>query len=220
MATKKEVMTPETKLKEISVEVKRIQKTAESLLKIKTQEEVVKATKFLSVIKGRLTRIEELRTFFVSPLNEQVKKINAMFKKQSEPLKTYMDSVKRAVADYAIAEERKIRAEEERLRIAQEKKNEKREAQGKPIDLTPAPTIERAESTIKTDTGKTTTIKVWKFEIEAYSKLLQNVIDEVLYQAKEAGIHEKVVRKMVSAGVREINGVRIYEDIQVNVSAR
>ena len=44
------------------------------------------AVEILAKIKKRLKRIDDLRTEFVKPLNDQVKKINNMFKMEAEPL--------------------------------------------------------------------------------------------------------------------------------------
>lgn len=210
--------TPESKIKEISADVKKQMTVAQKIV-VATANDVVKATEFLSGIKARLKKIEELRTQFVKPLNDHVKNINAMFKEQSAPLEQIESKVKRAVADFKLEEDRKAAAEEARLAKIRDNANAKREEKGLDPIETPVASVERSDQTVRTESGRSTTTKVWKFEIEAYSKLPQTVLEEVLYLAKEAGLHDRVIRKMVADGAREISGVRIYEDYQVGVRA-
>ena len=207
--TKQVDATPEEKLADISKEVAVVQKKAAGIV-IKDAKGVSEATEFLAGIKARLDKIEEYRKFFTQPLVDQKRKIDDLFKAQSVPLTTVLNSVKRAVSDYTLEENRKARAEEDRLAKLQEKKNEKRAAAGKPLDFTPAPIVERAAPTVHTDTGKTTTKMVWKFE----------VTDPAKVPNKFRVVDEKLIREAVKNGEREIAGVRIYEDVEVAVSAR
>lgn len=80
------------------------------------------AAKTLGEIKARLKRIDELRKQFTQPLNDQVKKINNMFKLQSEPLEAVEASIKSAIKLYMDEEDRKARIEAERIRKEQEAK--------------------------------------------------------------------------------------------------
>lgn len=225
MVKKVKEVNLEKKLAEISTDIVVQEKTANKIV-VKDEKGVAEATEFMGVIKGRLVRIDQLRKFFTDPYVEQrrvalekKKEIDAMFDEKTEPLDNIFRSVKSLVSGYVREQEEKARKEEERLRKLQEKREERAKEQGKPVEFKPVPTVERREATVKTETGKSTVKKSWKFEIEAYSKLPKNVIDEVLYQAQQKGIHDQVVRKMVNSGVREISGVRIYEDYDVNVSA-
>lgn len=201
--------TPDQKLAEISKEVVKMEEQA-AKLKVTNEEEASSATTFLSGIKARLKRIEELRVFFVKPLNDQVKAINAKFAEQSDPLENAERVVKRAIGDYTMEQHRRARAEEERLAKLREKQNERRDEKGLDPILTPLPTVARPEATIKTDGGKATTTLVWKFEVQVPSQV------PVEYMT----VDESKIRKAVQAGIREIAGVRIYEDVQVGASAR
>lgn len=227
MAVKKgAVETPEKKIAEISKEIAKVERDAKGIA-VKTKEDYEKASVFLSgTVKPRINRITELMKFFTDPYVEQRRvalakkqEIEALFEKQLAPLTEIETSIKRAMGAFLRAEEEAIRKEEARLAALRAKQDERREEKGLAPIATPLPTIERPVATVQGEAGgKTTAKKVWKFEIEAYSKLPQSVIDEVLYQAKEAGIYEKVIRKMVASGVREITGVRVYEDFDISAS--
>lgn len=73
----------------------------------------------LSKIKARLKRIDELRKEFVTPLNDQVKKINNMFKAQSEPLEAFEVQLKATLKTYMDEQDRLARIEAEKLRQEQ-----------------------------------------------------------------------------------------------------
>lgn len=218
--------TPEAGIAQIEKEVSPLLKQADSI-SLKTEEDVVAATEFVANVKSKLKSIETMQDFFVTPHQEQRKKsleamneIKALFAPQLEPLEKAEKKIKRAIADYRLEEERKARAEEERLAKIREKANEKREEKGQAPILEPVKTIERADSTVKSTAGKTTTKKVWKFEIQDESLLIkdQAFIGELLSLAINKGLHEQTLRQMVRDGVREVKGVRIYEDLEVSVS--
>ena len=216
---KDEVITPEGKIAEIQKDIIVVEKKSQKVAIVKSEKDVQKATEFLGQLKGRFDRVEQLRKFFVEEPTKHIAKVNKMFREQKEPLTAVIAKVKRAVGDYRMAEEMKARKEEERQQKLRDAKNKRREEKGKEADLTPVPVIERSEKTVKTESGKSTAKKVWKFEIEAHSKLPDGVIDEILYQANLKGIHDSVIKKMVNNGAREISGVRIYEDFDINIKA-
>lgn len=226
MDKKAKVDDLKTKLAQISTDVVLQEKTAKKIA-VTNEKDVAKASEFLALIKGRIDRINKLRKFFTDPYVEQRKvalekkrEIDDMFDEQSKPLDSILNNVKGLVTGYAREQEEIAKKEEIRLQKLKDKRDEKAKEKGKPVDFTPAPTIERREATVKTESGKATTKKVWKFEIEAHSQLPKNVIDEVLYLANTKGIQDQVIRKMVASGIREIKGVRIYEDFDVSVSAK
>ncbi len=210
--------TPEQKLVEIKKDLTLTEKKSEKMVVIRSEEDVVLSTEFLSQAKARADRIEEIRTSFTKPINEGLKNINAMYKEPHSAYLEMMTKVKRAISDYRLEEEKKAQKEEERLEKVREEKNKRNEEKGKAPDLTPVKTVERPETIVKSDSGKTTTIKVWKFEIENVNELPESYKKTILDFAVDKGIADTIIRKVVNAGIRDIPGVRIYEDIEVRVS--
>ncbi len=209
--------TPEQKIVEIKKDLTLTEKKSEKMVIIESENDVLLATEFLARAKTHADRIEEIRTSFTKPINEGLTAINKMYK---EPHAAYLEmikKVKRAIGDYRLEEEQKAQKEEDRLEKIREEKNKRNVEKGKAIDLTPVKTVERSETVVKSASGRSQTKKVWKFEIEAHSKLPKNIVDEVMYQAHQKGIVDMVVRKMVNSGVRDIPGVRIYKDIEVGI---
>ena len=220
---KKEVaIIPEDKVAEISKDIKSFEKKAEKYLAIKTQVDYENTTSFIVDIKGRINRIKEIVEFFTKPHQDarkkaldDMRKVEALFASSLSVYEGIETRIKSAMSGWQREQDRLARAEEDRLA----KLREKREERTGNIDPTPLPTIERATPTVATDNGKSVAKKSWKFQVEAYSKLPQNVVDEVMYQAKEKGLIDSVIRKMVQAGTREMSGVRIYEDFDISVQA-
>lgn len=228
MSKKVEVIeTPEEKLKSISLEIVKVEKEAGKIV-VKTQADYEGASKFLiTTIKPRINRIKELCNFFVSPFQESRKvalakmnEIDAMFNEKLDPLLKIESTIKRAMSDFKLEEDRLARVEEDRKEKIRLAANAKREEKGQEPIQTPIATVERSSATVKTDTGKSVAKKTWKFEIQEYSKLDDNIRSIIFDEARESGLIEKVVRKAVNSGARNLSGVRIYEDYDIGVSAK
>lgn len=218
------VVVPEQKVEEMSKDIKTFGKKVESFLTIKSPEDYEKTTKFIVEVKARINRVKEVLEFFTKPHQEarkraldEMKKIEALF---APSLKSYEEmeySLKGAMSAWQREQDRLARIEEDRLRLAREKK----EAKTGNIDPTPLPTIPRQEATVATDAGKATAKKVWKFEVVEVDTLFKDkqFLGQLHTLAVEKGLHETILRNMVKAGVREISGVRVYEDYDISVSA-
>lgn len=151
-------------------------------------------------LKQARTRAEEVRKFFVDPLNKQVKGINAKFKPFIDTLIKAESEVKGKMEAYETGQEKLRLAEEERLRRLQEKKfaRETAKAEKKGVETPPPPPPIKVE---KEQVSGYQVRKVWDFEITDIKKI----------PAEYLIPDEKKIRKVVSAGLREIPGVRIFE---------
>lgn len=201
---------------------------------VTNEEEKVVAVEFLSSIKKRIKRIEDLRKFYVQPFKDQVKIIDNEFKVQIERLKKVFNAGDDQVTAYIREQERiarekyekEKREEEERQRkIAEEKKRleeeakkasdeeekkrlqeemKKKEEEAKEVKPVE---VEQPESQTRTKEGLMSTRKNWTFKI----------VNEKLIPAKYWIIDEKAIRKdIVQGGEREIPGVDIYQEINTS----
>ena len=232
METKKTVKksppkTPEASVVEIEKGLVPLSKEAASIV-IKTKEDYASASSFLAKVKGYINRVSELQTFFTEPYIEQRRvalvnknNVEALFAPKLLPLTEMEKRIKRMMADFTIEEDRKVRVEEERLQKIRDVANAKREEAGKTMILEPVKSVERAEATVRSAEGKTTTKKVWKFEVIDTSVLFKDkaFAQQLHALCEQKLLHEQVLRAMVNAGTREVGGVRIYEDIEISVSA-
>lgn len=202
---------PDQKLEEISKDLTIIEQEADSYT-IQSPADVVLASEFLAKVKARAKSIEEIRLFFVKPLKDQAKAIDGMFNPKITILENIESKVKRLVSNYTMEQERARREEERKLQEAHAKEMAKQEkkADKKGEDFTPtiAPIIQQAPQTIKSESVKTTTIIEWKFE----------VLDPFSVPRDFCTVDESLIRKSVKQGVREIEGVRIYEDAQIKIA--
>ena len=185
------------KLLQINKDVKSITKTATDLV-IKTAEDMTPAAELLKNVVVRKKRIEEIRLFFTKPLNDHIKQINNQFKASSEPLEAIESDIKRKMLIYRQEEQARIRKEQEALlKKAESMKTEKKqeEYKEKAEDL-------KQETKVESKSGEIRFRKVWKFE------LING--DEVPREYLE--VNETSIRRAIMNGVREIKGVRIYEE--------
>jgi len=205
-------------------------------IQVFNEETKMCAINFLQQIKTRAKRIEELRKEFTGDLNAQIKKINNMFKMQSEPLdaaeeilkknlKTYLDKLERE----AYEEADRLRKEQEVKRIEEEKRLaelEKLEETAKPKELegikreqaaieealmTPAEMVATPQKTIRTGEGSVTMKKVWKWKVINEEELRKARPDLFI-------LDEKTMNRIVVNGERDLPGIEIYQDSQLSVS--
>lgn len=180
-------------------------------IEIVDDESDVEAAEFLAQVKTARKRWDELRHWFTDPLETQKKRIIAKFNADDAPL----EQAQKIVGDKHLAYQRKqqeaARKEQERLRRLAEAKQARQAAKAEeqgleaPPVIIPMPSIQAPPKTIHTASGAVTTRTVWKHEVVDFAALPEEykVADEVK------------LGKVVRAGVREIPGVRIYEEMVV-----
>ena len=213
------------KLEAIKTDVLALKEKA-AVTEITDADTEAQAIDFIKQIKVRTNRIDELRLFFVRPLNTQVGTINGMFKAQIEPLEEIEKGLKAKLKIYVDEQDRIAREQAEKVRKEQEaaaeklrKKNEaarkKAEKENKPApEPEIAPVAEVAEApkqSTRTESGALATIKkVWKWKVTDYIKLRIEHPDLFV-------LDEKAVNKLVADGERDIPGVEIYQESQIAV---
>ena len=212
----KSVETVEKELVVISKEVKAQVKQANDII-VKTEEDVIKATGLLGEVKVKIKEVKSVKDVILTPFKEHIKFLNGLFTAQLDPLEEIEGIIKGKIVGFAREQEAIAKVKEEKLRLAKEKKDAKAIENNKPVEVAPIPTVERREQTVNVGSTQATTKKTWEFEIENFEELPKDIIAEVLAKAKVKGIYDIVVRKRVSSGVREIKGVRIFEDFNVSV---
>lgn len=198
----------------LTTEATGLERRAQALT-IASDEDLTLATDTLGVIAKIKKQLEEKRTFFVKPLNDQVKRINEMFKAWSAPLDRADQIIRGKVLAYRQEQERRRREEEERLRKLAEKEHARlvRQAEKRgetPPPPPPVPVIPQTAKTVAGTVGSVTTRKEWDFEI----------VDETLIPREYLMVNEAKIRAVVRAGVRNIPGVRIFEREVLAVRAR
>ncbi len=193
-------------------------------LAIKVTSEVTQtsATALAGEVKKAAKAVEDTRKQSVTPLNEIVRDINALAKEISAPLEKAEAYLKNQLTHFATQQELERRKEEERRRqeaaaeqarlnaeAAAEQNRLNAEAKAKGLDvvasiqapLVPEVVVEAAPSTVRTASGSSFLRTTWTFEVVD----LASVPREFLI------LDEKQVNASIKAGVREIQGIRIFE---------
>jgi len=168
------------------------------LIEITDAEWDEKATEYFKPIKDGLKGLEEFRKKYTQPFDKINKAINKQVRVYSEPLKECEQIIKDKKRDYFLLQE-KI---ERKKQIEYEKKMEKSLADNKPM---PAPPVQIAEKQTKTNNVTSSVLKVWKFKIQDVNSIPRDYMM----------VDESKIRNIIKAGVREIPGVFIYEDVDI-----
>ena len=172
-----------------------------------SEESASTANKVLHWIAQKKKELEDRRKFFVQPLNDHVKRINAEFKEVTEPLEKADGIIRGKVIEWRAKIEMEIQKKNEELRKKAEKEREKQEkkaeAKGEvPPAPTPIPVVELPKSI-----DGVSTMKVWTYEILDIGKVPIDfmVLDSV------------AVIRAIRQGVRDIPGLRIFQKETIQV---
>ena len=180
-------------------------------LKIESEQDVMDAVTFLGRAKTAIDQVEAQRIFFTGPLEKHVRDINIMFRGISAPLKEAYAMVKGKTEDWKRAETARIleqqrlaREADDRMRIA----NSVGIIESGSVDFLMAP--EAPIKRVFAPDGNAQFRKVWTHEI----------VDELAIPRQWLMVDEKKIRAAVDheGGVRDIPGVRIYQEDRLAVS--
>lgn len=181
--------------------------------RVDSEAKLVDGTEILDWLRKKFKIIEERRKFFVQPLNDHVKSINAFFKTLSEPMEEADKIVSGKMLEWRKLERDRIEKEQARLNEEARKKQEKlnataalkAEKKGVPVESIPvkeviAPVIQQQAKFV----GAGGFTKFWNYEIQ----------DETKIPISFRMIDEQKIKYAIKNGIREIPGVRIFEDEQ------
>lgn len=180
-------------------------------LAIEDDADVVIASHSLQQIAGHRKELETQRQFFVGPLNEQVKRINDMWKSITAPLERADAEIRGKMIDYrkrqaeaAAAEKRRLDAEAAKAQQRENKRAAKAHVQ--PVQVVaPVPVVAPPPTTV----GAVTARKVWKWRL----------VDRTKLPEKYLVVDGEALGRDVRGGAREIPGVEIYEEETLAVRA-
>ncbi|MCX4310175.1 MAG: hypothetical protein OSJ28_07740 [Desulfovibrio sp.] len=156
-------------------------------------------------IKKTAKKIEDARKNYVSPFNAHVKDVNALAAEIRSPLERAEKDLKKKLNAFAAQQELERRKAKEaaRKRAQEEQERLNREAAAAGVEAPTVPEIvEPEESTsVRTAEGTAYLQNRWTFELE----------DLAMVPADFLMLDEKKVRAAIKAGVREIPGLKIFE---------
>jgi hypothetical protein len=198
-------MNEELELQSIKKEISPMVTEASSYV-VDTEEDVEVASAFLRKVKDMQKMVEDKRLTFTKPLNESLKNINSTFKEMKEPLEEALSIVTGKILTWKRAENIRIEAEQAAYRKIQEAEAELNRLQNKPVvveePIVIAPVVNRI--------GNMQTVKRWTFEVVDFAK----VPDDLKL------INSTAVNSIIREGIREVPGLKIYQEESLSVVSR
>jgi len=194
---------------------------ADSII-LKVQSDIDGANNTLSQLNVAIKDLEVARLAITKPINEGLGNVNTLFKTVKKPLKDAYDFLDKKVMVWRDKEKEKIDAENERLRLETEEKNNKllaeqarrekiqqsHEERGHQTTQLEEPVFETAPEVPALKFSDSTKVRLdWTWELMDLKQIPREylMIDKV-------GIN-----KAIREGVREINGTRIYQkEVRIN----
>lgn len=194
-----------------------MQAEADSIV-ITDEASAEKAVEIASRAKKAGKNLEAARKAFVADPNSYVKEVNGITKYYAEKLAVVEKGIgaKHAVYQRAVEAERRRLEEEahkeaERLRRAAEeearKAAEEAKAKGEEppapvqVEIT-APAVPKTDNVVRSQAGTAHVRQEWKFAIEDASAVPREYLT----------VDERAIREAVKNGVREIPGMRVYQE--------
>lgn len=188
-------------IQEVHTQTSSIVSAAKSIV-IENDFDLNKASIVAKDISDTKKSVEERRQFFVRPLNEQVKKVNDLFKILAAPLLEADTLIRSKVGAYRTAQAEVARKEQARLDALAAKQqaalDKKAEKQGVEAPIITAPVVAQPAAKV----GHASMRKDWRFTI----------VDAAKVPADYLVVDESKIRKAIAGGVREIAGVKIYQE--------
>jgi hypothetical protein len=178
-------------------------------------------TEALAVGAKAAKELDALRTALVKPLNDEVKAVNALIARLTDPLAAGVTQGKRALVAFQQQERARVQREQDAARQAQEQAAIREAEATAAGDMAAAEQASREQAQAlvaapvaaprgyKGDEGSASMRVRWVFE----------VIRPELVPRPYLSVDDKLIRAAVAAGVREIPGVSISqtEDVTVRV---
>ena len=192
-------------------EALRLQQYAQ-LRVITTVEDLKPATDDLSIIARVEKWMENRRKEYLKPFQDHIKETNDAFKTLMEPIEQ-ADAVTRQKILAFQLKQKLIREEQERINALRLEAAQLEASRNGGVITESVNLVEvspEAPRRTETNMGMTGTVKIKKWEVEDLSKV---PLDYLMIDAAKVG-------KVVRAGIPNINGIRIWEETILKVTAR
>jgi len=144
---------PKEKEQAIKTDLLELEKIAAGLI-VKTDEQMVEASRFLAQVKMRINRLKDIKDELVKPMKDAVKHADNWFKMQVEPFLTLESQVKGSLAVYIVAKERAAAKEAKQT----------------------GEIIERLKAKVNTEFGQVSSTKRWAWRVMDESKVAREYL--------------------------------------------
>ncbi len=173
----------------------------EALPPIMVDDDLADYSERAKVLKGVLSMIEKARKGEKDQINKDAKTVDGHFQKLAKPVQDASDAIVGAINAW-----QRAKLEEQR-RLEREAAEAAKVFQDETPAESPAPVKEVARVVSSTGRVAAVAATVWK----------HRVIDPAKVPAKYLMVNESAIKAAVAGGVREIEGVEIYEDVRTAI---
>jgi len=183
---------------------------------IGTMEICEKAGDLGKLIQTQLKKLEEERKSWVKPLNGQVTRLNTMFKERSAPLEKAKALIKEKISTFLRAEKKRKEEEaaEETRKAEKIALDAATKAEDKGDDATANAILETAAEVTSKPQEKTIARGGLGSSTSMRANWVHEVLDPDLIPSKYLMVNESAVKAAIKSGVREIPGIKIWNDEQ------
>lgn len=177
-----------------------------------TDEETAReATDRAGAVLAFVKKFEDRRKEIIKDADSFVRKTNQVCKPKRDRLDAVARRYKDALADYKYQEELKRREivrkqEEERRKLQAALDAEATRLEVEPVVVAPV-AVPRTAGPVRAESATSSTVMVWDFE----------VVDPAAVPRPYLAVDPAAIRAALKAGIREIEGVRIFERAEIRV---
>ena len=193
-------------------ELKKMKVVSDSLV-LKDETTLELAVSLTGQANRLFKKIEDARKAIVKDPNKFVKAVNNLCKKWTPKLKDIENSLKRKIGNYKYQQDldrnKKIKEQNEAREDLQEAINKQAEEAGVDAPQIPAMApVKKVDTIARSDDGTSASItRPWVYE----------VTDEEAIPRKYCVPNPKKIKDAIKAGIREIPGVRIFQDTKTTI---
>ena len=180
-------------------------------LVVNSTESAKQATEMIGQVKRLAKAIDERRKEIISEADSFVRFTNGQVKPLADELKEDEAILKRKLSDHAMRVELQRREIERKQREAlvelQKQVDAEAKAKGVETVVLPPVAVPTKKEPVRSDSAVSSAVPVWKHE----------VTDAAAVPRQYLIVDELAIRAAMKAGIRDIPGVRIFEEMEMRV---
>lgn len=185
--------------------------TEASAMTVNSAAAASNATEMTGQVKRLAKSVDDRRKEIIAEPDSFVRKVNGFVKPISDRLKALEALLKRKLSDHAFQVElqrREIERKQNEARIELQKQvDAEAAAKGVETVVLPPVAIPTKKEPVRSDSAVSSAVMVWKHE----------VVDAAAVPREYLMVDEAAIKAAVKAGIRDVPGVRIFEEAEMRV---
>jgi len=191
-------------------------------------ENIAKAMEMIAIVKKEIKELDKKRQEMTKPINESLRKINAHYKAYIEPMQSFLSDLEKKVSSFHVEQKKiELEAEIERRKIEADLLTKERDAwldqSEKTGDVRALEMAVMAENQLtaieNSDVQKyKQRVHTGDMSISTISRWTYDIVNESLVPRQYCIPSPALINRAVLNGVRDIDGVNIFEKISTRVN--